>query len=257
MGKKKVSILGTEDESALKEKKAVQREQKKKREGKVSDDKAQETVTGTEVIAEEKVKRVKVAKIRSKKYQTMKLLTVTSPLHSIAEGINLIRKTSLASFGGSVEMHITLADRNWSKDIELPHKLPGKARRIVEVTDEVIKNIEAGKFDFDVLVATPAQMGKLVKFAKILGPKGLMPNPKNGTVTENVDLAIKRLSSDTSMKLKTDKDGPAIHLVVGKMSMKDDELSQNISTVIAALPAGRIKKVILKSTMSPAVKLAN
>jgi large subunit ribosomal protein L1 len=251
MGKKKVSILGTENESALKEKKAVQRDQKKMRDGKVTDNKSQETVTVTEV----KVKRTKAAKTRSKKYIEMKKLVPVEIGHSISEGISLIRKTSLAKFGGSVEMHITLADRNWSKDIELPHKLPGKAKRIVEVTDEVIAGIESGKFDFDILVATPAQMGKLVKYAKVLGPKGLMPNPKNGTVTENVDLAIKRLSSDTTMKLKTDKDGPAIHLVVGKMSMNDDQLSQNISAVMAILPAGRIKKVILKSTMSPAVKL--
>jgi large subunit ribosomal protein L1 len=198
---------------------------------------------------------VKAAKVRSKKYIEMKKLVPVVISHSISEGINLIRKTSLASFGGSVEMHITLADRNWSKGIELPHKLPGKAKRIVEVTDEIIASIESGKFDFDILVATPAQMGKLVKYAKVLGPKGLMPNPKNGTVTENVDLAIKRLSSDTTVKLKTDKDGPAVHLVVGKMTMTDEQLSQNISAVMAILPAGRIKKVILKSTMSPAVKL--
>ncbi|MDP1743623.1 MAG: hypothetical protein Q8L51_02425 [Candidatus Amesbacteria bacterium] len=251
MGKKKVSILGTENESALKEKKAVQKEQKKLRDGKVTDNKSQETVTVTEV----KVKRIKAAKTRSKKYIEFKKLVPVEIGHSISEGINLIRKISLAKFGGSVEMHITLADRNWSKDIELPHKLPGKAKKIVEVSDEVIEAIAQGKFDFDILVATPAQMGKLVKYAKVLGPKGLMPNPKNGTVTENVDLAIKRLSSDTTMKLKTDKDGPAVHLVVGKMAMTDDQLSQNISAVMAVLPAGRIKKVILKSTMSPAVKL--
>jgi large subunit ribosomal protein L1 len=186
----------------------------------------------------------------------MKLLVTKLPSHSVADGIGLLRKVSLASFGGSVEMHITLMDKGWSKDITLPHILPGKTKRIVELTDEVMANIESGKFDFDVLVATPAQMGKLVKYAKVLGPKGLMPNPKNGTVSENVDLAIKRLSSDTSTKLKTDKDGPAVHVVVGKMSMTDDALSQNISTVMTALPAGRIKKVILKSTMSPAIKLA-
>ena len=255
MGKKKVSILGTENESALKEKKAVQKEQKKLREGKPQDTgDSTLPLQDTEVKAE---KKIKAPKIRSKRYLEMKKLVPVVIGHSISEGINLIRKTSLAKFGGSVEMHITLMDRNWSKDIELPHKLPGKAKRIVEVSDEVIASIESGKFDFDILVATPAQMGKLVKYAKVLGPKGLMPNPKNGTVTENVDLAIKRLSSDTTMKLKTDKDGPAIHLVVGKMDMKDDQLAQNISAVMAVLPAGRIKKVILKSTMSPAVKLTS
>ncbi|MBI5358090.1 hypothetical protein HZB69_00465 [Candidatus Amesbacteria bacterium] len=250
MGKKKVSILGTEDESALREKKAVKLEQKKKREGtnQIVTDVTSDTVT-------EKVKKQKTPKVRSKRYLEMKKLVPMETGHSISEGISLVRKTSLASFGGSVEMHITLADRIWSKDIELPHKFSGKAKRIVEVSDEVIEAIAQGKFDFDVLVATPAQMGKLVKFAKVLGPKGLMPNPKNGTVTENVDLAIKRLSSDTTIKLKTDKDGSAIHLVVGKMTMKDDQLAQNISVVMVALPAGRIKKVILKSTMSPAVKL--
>ncbi len=261
MGKKKTAILGSENEQELKDKKTVAREQKKMRMGKtqkvteVTSDKVTETVESpTEVKT---VKKVKAAHARSKRYMAMKKLVPVEVGHSISDGINLVRKTSLAKFGGSMELHITLKDKNWSKEIELPHALPTKAKRIVAATDEVIAQIESGKIDFDVLVTTPAQMGKLVRFAKVLGPKGLMPNPKNGTVAENVEAAIKKLQSDKSVKLKTEKDGPAVHTVVGKLSMTDKQLEENVAAILAVMPAGKVSKVILKSTMSPAVRLNN
>ena len=154
-----------------------------------------------------------------------------------------------------MELHITLKDKNWSKAAELPYALPTKTKKIVVATDEIIAQIESGKIDFEVLVATPAQMGKLVKFAKILGPRGLMPNPKNGTVSEQPEAAIKKLQSDKSVKLKTEKDGTAIHTVVGSLSMNNEQLAMNIQAVLNVLPAGKVAKIILKSTMSPAVKI--
>lgn len=261
MGKKKTAIIGSENEQELKDKKAVAREQKKMRMGKtqkvteVTSNIVTETV---ETPVETKVeKKVKAAKVRSKRYKEMKKLVPVEIGHSITDGINLVRKTTLAKFGGSMELHITLKDKNWSKEAELPYPMPTKAKKIVAATDEVIAQIEAGKIDFDILVTTPAQMGKLVKFAKVLGPRGLMPNPKNGTVSDNIDLAIKKLLSDKSGKLKTEKDGPAVHTVVGKLSMTDEQLAANISAILAVLPAGKVSKIILKSTMSPAVRLSN
>ena len=244
--------MGTEDEQEKRDKKAVQNEQKKMRELKSQE-------TGDRPLAlqetEVKVKRIKEAKIRSKRYQEFKKLVPADVSHTISEGIQILHKVSLTKFDGSVELHITLKDKGFSKEIELPHPF-GKAKRVVEASDEVIAGIETGKFDFDILIATPAQMGKLVKFAKILGPKGLMPNPKNGTVTEDVKSAIKKFSSNQTLKLRNEKDSPAIHTTIGKLSMTDTQLEQNISSVLAVLPAGRISKIVLKSTMSPAIKLA-
>lgn len=264
MGKKKVAILGSENEEELRAKRAVQREQKKKREGKLPEDKSQDTGTVTEITTEEKVpepetpkeiKKEKAAKVRSKHYQEMKKLVPADVSHTISEGIDLVRKVTLTKFDASLELHITFKEKNFNKEVELPHPLKAKAKKIVAASDDVIAEIEAGKINFDVLVATPAQMGKLVKFAKILGPRGLMPNPKNGTVTENIEAAIKKLTSDKTLKIKTDKDGPSAHLTVGKLSMTDEQLTQNISAVLNVLPAGKVHKIILKSTMSPAVKL--
>lgn len=260
MGKKKTAIIGSENEQELRDKKTVAREQKKLRMGKGTGVKAQETeeikIETPVEVKTEAPKKTKEAKKRSKRYMAMKKLVPVEIGHSITDGINLVRKTTLAKFGGSMELHITLKDKNWSKEVELPHALQARAKNIVAATDEVIAQIEAGKIDFDILVTTPAQMGKLVKFAKVLGPLGLMPNPKNGTVSENVEAAIKKLQSDKSVKLKTEKDGPAVHTVVGKLSMTDEQLAANISAILAVLPAGKVTKIILKSTMSPAVRLS-
>ena len=251
MGKIKVATLGTEDEQEKRDKKAVQNEQKKMRESKSTEVKAQDTVT--ESVA--KTARIKKTKIRSKSYQAAKLLTSLDISHSVPESITLLRKVSLTKFDGSVELHITLKDKGFAKEVDLAHPF-GKAKRVVEASDEVIADIESGKFDFDILIATPAQMGKLVKFAKILGPKGLMPNPKNGTVTTDIKFAIQKFSSNQNLKLKSEKDSPAIHTTVGKLSMNNEQLTQNISAVLAVIPSGRVAKIILKSTMSPAIKIA-
>lgn len=235
MGKIKVATLGTEDEQEMRENKSVRVEEQ-------------------ESISTPKVKRIKKIKVRSKRYQEFKKLVPADISHSIPEGIQILRKVSLTKFDASVELHITLKDKGFAKEVDLPHPF-GKTKGAVEASDEVIAAIESGKFDFDILVATPAQMGKLVKFAKILGPKGLMPNPKSGTVTTDVKSAIKKLSSNQTLKLRNEKDAPAVHTTIGKLSMTDTMLEQNISAVIAILPAGRVSKIILKSTMSPAVKI--
>ena len=114
--------------------------------------------------------------------------------------------------------------------------------------------IAVGKIDFDVLLASPADMSSLVKYAKILGPKGLMPNPKNGTVVTDPKSAKLKFESATSVDLKPDKDGLAMHLVVGKLTMSDELITNNILAILKSLP--QASKVVLKSTMSPAIKLA-
>ena len=116
------------------------------------------------------------------------------------------------------------------------------------------KNYKTGKIDFDILVATPVMMPKFVPFARLLGPKGLMPNPKNGTLVTDPKKA-KGFSAGT-VTLKTEKEAPLIHTVVGKNSQTDKEIEENIEAVFKALGGGKqIVRAFIKSTMSPSVKL--
>ncbi len=260
MGKKRATIIGSEDESALIAKKAVKKEQKKLREGKPvapkSDtDPTTKTTQVTETpLTETKKSDTKETKVhhRGSKYQTAKSQVDPLKTYSLEDGLNLLRKVSFAKFDPSVELHITLKEKGFSKEVELPHS-NGKTKKIAVADEATIKNIEAGKIDFDVLIASPAMMSKLIKLAKILGPRGLMPNPKNGTVAENPEKTAKDMARKISVNLKTEKDAPVVHTLVGKLSMTDKVLSENIKAVLENISGSR--KIVLKSSMSPAIKL--
>jgi large subunit ribosomal protein L1 len=267
MGKKRITILGSEDENKLKAKRAIQLEQKKLREGKDTTEKVAEIPVSAPpvdvpVLVEESspttaVKPATKGKThsRSEAYKQAKLNVKAEKTYSLTEALDLLKKVSLTKFDPTVELHIVLKSGQLNQTLELPFST-GKTKIIAIATDDTIAKIEAGNMKFDVLIASPAQMGKLVKFAKVLGPKGLMPNPKNGTVVADPEAAAKKMAGSISINLKTEKSAPVIHLAVGKLSQKESELIKNIETVKAALPAGNIKKIVLKSTMSPGIKLA-
>lgn len=276
MGKVKIKIIGDEQqEEALKEAEKVKREQKDLREGKnakvagmkggertkavgVSESDIESLLDSVsdkpvEKVAEKKEKTTeKIKKIISKRHIENKKLTGT-PQTQLARSIELLRKFKTTSFDESVELHINTKEKGISGMVVLPHGT-GKTLKIVVASDAVIAEIEKGKIDFDILVANPAMMPKLAKVAKVLGPRGLMPNPKNGTITANTDDAVKKLSAG-QISFKTESAAPLIHLMVGKMSMDDKKLEQNISTVLSAIGTAKIDKVTLKSTMSPAIHL--
>ncbi|MEK7091037.1 MAG: hypothetical protein AAB887_00835, partial [Patescibacteria group bacterium] len=235
MGKKAVAIIGSENEEELKKKQSEKLHQKKLREsGKTAKapglaggqrvvDTTAESLAELEIVEKRQqetveAKKIKQARIRSKPYQAAKSKVTADHLYPISDAIKLLREISLAKFDSTVELHLVLKEKGVSKEIELPHST-GKTRKIGIADDEFIKKLESGtvNLDLDSLYASPDQMGKLVKFAKILGPKGLMPNPKNGTVVANPATAIKKLS-DKSISLKTEKDAPLIHTIVGKLS---------------------------------------
>lgn len=254
MGKKAVAIIGSENEEELRKKESVKREQKKLREHKVDKQPEPEVAAVALVPVIEEVKKVKISRIRSKPYQAAKSKVDVSKVYSISDAIKLLRDVSLTKFDATVELHLVLKETlPAGRQVELPHST-GKTRQVAIADEATIAKIEASKIDFDVLYASPEQMGKLVKFAKVLGPKGLMPNPKNGTIVADPASAIKKLS-DKSVVLKTEKDAPLIHTIVGKLSAKDSELSANIKAILDAFE-GKLIKSVLKSTMSPAIKLA-
>ena len=276
MGKKAVAIIGSENEEELKKKQSEKLHQKKLREsGKTAKapglaggqrvvDTTAESLAELEIIEKKQQEAASIPAPsvarkrkagRSKPYQAAKSKVTADHLYPISDAIKLLREISLAKFDSTVELHLVLKEKGVSKEIELPHST-GKTRKIGIADDEFIKKLESGtvNLDLDSLYASPDQMGKLVKFAKILGPKGLMPNPKNGTVVANPATAIKKLS-DKSISLKTEKDAPLIHTIVGKLSAKDLELSANIKAILNAFE-DKLVKAVLKSTMSPAIKIS-
>jgi len=208
-----------------------------------------------------KKKEVKVH-VRSKRYVEIVKLVDRAKLYPLAEAVKLVKKTSLSRFDGTVELHInlniaSLSDKGDKKDfrgsVALPHGT-GKQVKVVVADDAVIADITAGKFNFDILVAHPSMMPKLAKVARILGPKGLMPNPKTGTVTEDVEKRVKELSSG-QVNFKTEPENPIIHMPVGKVSFEDKQLAENITAIIASVGRGKISKITIAATMGPGVKV--
>ena len=173
--------------------------------------------------------------------------------YSIKDAVKLVKETSYSKFDGTMELHIVVKKTGTSAQVTLPHSA-GREKK-VEIADEgTIKKLTGGKVDFDVLIATPDMMPKLVPFARILGPKGLMPNPKNGTLVPDLKKA-KGFSAGT-LSLKTEKEAPLVHTVVGKNSQKDEEIIANTQAIFKALGGDKqIARAFIKSTMSPSVKL--
>ncbi len=136
--------------------------------------------------------------------------------------------------------------------LELPHQA-GKIRKIEVADKKTIENLKKGKINFDVLLATADIMPKLVPFAKMLGPKGLMPNPKNGTLIKDIKEAKK--FSANKLTLKTEKKAPLIHTVVGKVSQKDKEVSENAKALLKAFGKKQVTKACLTSTMGPSIRV--
>lgn len=277
MGKIRVAKLG--DEKAEKEQKRraeARRETKKSKKEKVD---GIEVAEGTDLkpefkkIVEEvetgvapkqaKKKRTAKQKIRSKKYVEKSSLVDKTKLYAVANAVSLVKQTSFTKFDGTVEIHINLnaatlgSDKGEKKDfrgtVTLPHGT-GKKIRVVIADDAIIAEVEQGKINFDVLVAHPSMMPKLAKVARTLGPKGLMPNPKTGTVTDNPEKRAKELSQG-QVNFKTEPENPIIHLAVGKVSFEDTQLVENISAMLTAVGRGKIVKATINCTMGPGVKL--
>ena len=205
-------------------------------------------------------------------------------LYLLEEAAALVKKCATAKFDETVELHVKLgvdpkqSDQQVRGTVNLPHGV-GKTKKVAVVTkgekqkdatgagadivggDDLVDRISKGFLDFDILVATPDLMKDLSKLGKILGPRGLMPNPKSGTVTMDIAKTVKELKAGR-VEYKVDEYG-IIHVPVGKASFETKKLADNARTVLEALLKAKpsaskgvyMQSVTLSSTMGPGVKL--
>jgi large subunit ribosomal protein L1 len=197
--------------------------------------------------------KVKTAKVRGKKYLAAKKKIDVTKYYPLEEAVKLVKETSLSKFDGKIEAHVTVIDLGNIGEISFPH-LETASKKIVVLNDTILAEIKDGKINFDILIATPSTMPKLLPFAKLLGPKGLMPNPKIGTLTDKPEEAVKKLSV-AKLMLKTEKKNPVVHIVVGKVYQPVEELAANINELIKVIKTNKIKKLALCATMGPCVKV--
>lgn len=196
----------------------------------------------------------RVERIRGKKYQEAKKKIKLGETYSLSDAIKLVKETTYSAFDGTFEAHLTLKKAGISANVSLPYPF-GKEKKVEVASDETIKRLAGGKIDFDVLLATAEMMPKLVPFAKILGPKGLMPNPKNGTLIKTAKDAEKFNAAEVTVK--TEREAPLVHTTFGKVSQTDSELKENLEAILKALgDSKQVVKGYIKSTMSPAVRIA-
>ncbi|MBO7363778.1 MAG: 50S ribosomal protein L1 [Lachnospiraceae bacterium] len=222
---------------------------------------------------------------RGKKYQESAKLVDRTVLYDAKDAIQLVQKAASAKFNETVELHIRTncdgrhADQQIRGAVVLPNGT-GKTVRVLVFAkgdrvdqalaagadyaggEELIPKIQnEGWLDFDAVVATPDMMGVVGRLGRILGPKGLMPNPKAGTVTMDVATAVKQIKAG-KIEYRLDK-ANIIHVPLGKVSFTEDQLSENFSAVMDAIIKARpaavkgqfLRSVTLASTMGPGVKL--
>jgi large subunit ribosomal protein L1 len=222
---------------------------------------------------------------KGKKYRAALEKIEPNKKYTLEEGLAKVKEISFAKFDETVELTMWLgvdprkADQMVRGTIVLPNGLGGKTKVVVVVAqgdkvreateagadfaggDDIVDRIKGGWLDFDALIATPDMMGKIGALGKVLGPRGLMPNPKTGTVTMDVKTAIEETKAG-KVEYRVDKTG-VIHSPVGKVSFDDAKLIENtrvlINAVMKAKPTtakGRyLKKINLAATMSPGVLL--
>ena len=222
---------------------------------------------------------------RGKKYVEAAKTIDRGTLYDVADAVSLVKKTATAKFDETIEAHIRTgcdgrhADQQIRGAVVLPHGTGKKVRILVFAKDakaeeakaagadfvggeELIPKIQNENwFEFDVVVATPDMMGVVGRLGRVLGPKGLMPNPKAGTVTMDVTKAIQEIKAG-KIEYRLDKTN-IIHVPVGKASFTEEQLTDNFQTLIDALNKARpaavkgqyLKSVTLTSTMGPGVKI--
>jgi len=223
---------------------------------------------------------------KGKRYQEISKLVDKTKLYDVAEAITTLKTTAKAKFDETVELHVKLgvdgrhADQQIRGAVVLPHGT-GKTKRVLVVakgekaaeaeaagadfvgSDDIVKKIQTENwFEYDVIVATPDMMGLIGRLGRVLGPKGLMPNPKSGTVTFDVEKAVKEIKAG-KVEYRLDKNN-IVHCSIGKVSFEDEKLADNLKAlmdaVVKAKPSAAkgtyLKSITVTSTMGPGIKLA-
>lgn len=223
---------------------------------------------------------------KGKRYQEIAKLVDKTKLYEVEEAITTLKSTAKAKFDETVELHIKLgvdgrhADQQIRGAVVLPHGT-GKTKRVLVVakgekaaeaeaagadfvgSDDIVKKIQTENwFEYDVIVATPDMMGLIGRLGRVLGPKGLMPNPKSGTVTFDVEKAVKEIKAG-KVEYRLDKNN-IVHCSIGKVSFDNEKLAENLSSlmdaVVKAKPSAAkgtyLKSITVTSTMGPGIKLA-
>lgn len=208
---------------------------------------ADDTQTTTKSAA-----KAKKAHQRSRTYRAVRGKIDKNHPYDAFAAVEMIKKLSYSKFDGTVETHLQLRSAGESVNITFPHST-GKKIRVAIATDDLLTAIEGGQIDFDVLIAQPKYMPKLAKLAKILGPKGLMPNPKNGTLTEDPAAKQAELEKGT-LTIKTEKKFPLMHVAIGKVSMETKDLVENLQALLKAVK-GKAIRAHISATMSPSVRV--
>ena len=221
---------------------------------------------------------------RGKKYQEALKLVDRSKRYSLEEAVELVKKTNVAKFDATVEVSFKLnidprkAEQNLRGAVSLPNGT-GKTIRVLVIAKgakaqealaagadyggdaEYLEKIKEGWFEFDTIIATPDMMGELGKLGRILGPKGLMPNPKTGTVTMNIEQTVKEFKAG-KVEYRTDKVGN-IQVPVGKVSFENGKLAENIKAIYNQMIRVKpqtvkgvyIQNLTITSTMGPGIKV--
>ncbi|HUW21581.1 MAG TPA: hypothetical protein VMW41_02825 [Candidatus Bathyarchaeia archaeon] len=272
MGKKRIKLINNEKESkkgrpaGTEEKRAVKTGKERGRitdmgqialeEAKRIAEKEKEIENETKELAERVTKETKKLPTKAKKkgqsYLNARAKVDLHKLYLLQEAVKLAKETSISRFPGSIDLHLVAKEIGLSGQISFPHPT-GKEQRIAIADDKLIEQIKKGKLDFDVLIAPPSMMAKLAPLAKTLGPKGLMPNPKNGTISENPETAAKKLAGKT--QYRTEKKAPLIHLTIGRTDHSEQNLLENAKAAVNTIAPGNIKKAVLSATMGVGIKI--
>ncbi len=260
MGKVRTRILGLEDIEEQQKEEQKKRSAEKKSAGKQAEAETDaETQEGSEKKGKKSMKSSeKIAKKgkshgRSGNYKKAVAKVDSDKNYKVADAVSTLKKIAYAKLPESVELHLNVVKQGLKGEIELPHST-GKSIRVKIIDDATLEAIEKGKLEFDVLIAHPSFMPKLAKFARILGPKGLMPNPKTGTVSPNPEEVAKKFEKGT-MQWKTEPKAAVIHQMVAKLSSEEKQIEENVVAFLEAVGKINIKAAYIKTTMSPSLKL--
>ncbi len=270
---------GKKSKKHIEEVKAEEERQARKAETKALEA-AGEKPRGAAPVTRPKIER------RGKNYRAKAELIEKGKAYSLSDALKLATETNPSKFDATVEAHVRLgvdprqADQNIRSTVVLPHG-NGKTVRVavfapldeakkaaavgadIAEDEEFLKRLEKGQIDFDVLIATPAYMPKLGKFARLLGPKGLMPNPKAGTVTVDLEKAVKEAKAG-KVEYRVDKQA-IVHIGLGKTSFDQAKLLENAETFLSSLKSQRpasikgtfVKSLYLTTSQGPSILVEN